>query len=211
MDATGKLCACTQRCVGPHDASRGLALTRVAPQYIATAGGNAVIMKVCLLLFLAVVITAGSAGGTDIGSKLVLGWRERVRLVPENLVVEAKLDTGADSSSLHVPELATFVKDGKKWVRFAVTNREGTTKTFERAVIRVAKIKRHFGERQERPVVLMRLCAGAYCGEAEVNLVDRSRFKCQLLVGRSFMGGSMLVDPAVEHSIEPGHGGTEKP
>jgi hypothetical protein len=188
-----------------------LLLTTVSSQYIRTPGGNAATMKVCALLFLAVVMTAGSVPGTDIGTKQVMGWRERVRLLPENLVVEAKLDTGADSSSLNVPELTGFVRDDEQWVRFSVSDHEGTRKTFERRVVRVAKIKRHFGGRQERPVVLMGLCIGAYCGETEVNLVDRSRFKCQLLVGRSFMGGFLLVDPAVEHSVEPGHHGTEKP
>ncbi len=168
-------------------------------------------MKVCSFLFLAIVMTVGSVAASGIGTKSVMGWRERARLVPENLVVEAKLDTGADSSSLNVPELTVFTRDGDRWVRFSVTSSEGTRKTFERKVVRVAKIKRHFGERQERPVVLMRLCVGSYCGETEVNLVDRSRFKCQLLIGRSFMGGAILVDSSVEHSIEPGNGGTGKP
>ncbi len=160
-------------------------------------------------LFLAAVLTVGQVAATSLETKRVMGWRERVRLVPENLVVEAKLDTGADCSSLDVPEFTSFVRDGKQWVRFSVTNHEGTRRTFEREVVRVGKIKRHVGSRQERPVVMMGLCVGAYCGETEVNLVDRSRFKCQLLVGRGFMAGSILVDPSVEHSAEPGHGGTE--
>ena len=163
-------------------------------------------MKICWFLFFAVLMTVGSVAATDTGTKQVMGWRERVRLLPEDLVVEAKLDTGADRSSLHAPQLTRFGREGEPWVRFSVTNHEGATKTFERHVVRVAKIKRHFGKRQERPVVIMRICVGSYCEDTEVNLVDRSRFTCQFLVGRRFMGRALVVDPELKHSVEPGKG-----
>jgi hypothetical protein len=168
-------------------------------------------MKVCSFLLLTVMMALGTVPATGFDEKQVMGWRERARLLPENLIVEAKLDTGADGSSLHVAQASLFERDGKPWVRFAVSTPEGHTKTFERKVIRVAKIKRHFGERQERPVVLIKVCIGAYCNETEVNLVDRSRFTCQLLVGRSFMVRSIVVDPALQHSVEPEPDGTERP
>ena len=168
-------------------------------------------MKALCFLFLAVLCAASAAAAADVGTKQVMGWRERVRLLPEDLVVEGKLDTGADSSSLNVPHFTMMERDGKQWVQFSATGDDGIRRTFEREVVRVAKIKRHFGERQERPVVIMRLCVGAYCRDTEVNLVDRTRFKCQLLVGRRFMAPALLVDPALEHSVEPGNGRKEKP
>jgi hypothetical protein len=168
-------------------------------------------MRVCCFLFFAILMTVDAGISADLGNKQVLGWRERVRLLPEDLVVEAKLDTGADTSSLNVPHLTRMQKDGNLWVRFSVTNSDGKQTTFEREVVRVAKIKRHFGERQERPVVIMRLCVGRYCADTEVNLVDRSRFTCQLLIGRRFMAHALVVDPALEHLAEPGNDGKEMP
>lgn len=168
-------------------------------------------MKACSFILFAVLTTVGAAMAADLGNKHLVGWRERVRLLPEDLVLEGKLDTGADTSSLNVPHYTLLEKEGQQWVRFSVTNDEGKHRTFERRVVRVAKIKRHFGERQERPVVMMRFCVGAYCGDTEVNLVDRTRFKCQLLVGRRFMANALVVDSALEHSIEPANDGKAEP
>lgn len=168
-------------------------------------------MKAMCFFFLFVLTAVSAAIAADADTKQVMGWRERVRLLPEDVIVEGKLDTGADSSSLNVPHVTMMEKDGKQWVQFTVTGEDGIRRTFEREVVRVAKIKRHFGERQERPVVMMRLCVGAYCRDTEVNLVDRTRFKCQLLVGRRFMAPALIVDPALAHTVEPGNGRKEKP
>ena len=52
----------------------------------------------------------------------------------------------------------------------------------------------------------MGICIGNYYSEAEVNLVDRSRFKYPLLIGRSFMGDRLLIDPSAQFTLEPGCG-----
>ena len=77
----------------------------------------------------------------------------------------------------------------------------------ERRLVRTARIKRHRGMRQQRPVVRMGICVGNYYREAEVNLVDRSNFKYPLLIGRSFMGDRLLIDPSTQFTLEPGCGG----
>lgn len=152
-----------------------------------------------------VAILLGSAGQSSGAEedKLIVGWVEKVRIFPGNVVVHAKVDTGADNSSLNAPAMEEFTRDGAKWVRFDFTTREGKTVTIEREVVRVAKIKRHTGKRQERPVVRMRICIGNVSREAEVNLVDRSRFKYEMLIGRSFMGDKLLVDPSKKYTRDP--------
>jgi hypothetical protein len=154
-------------------------------------------------LLFAIVMTAALVSSAAAENKQIMGWMEKALLLPENLVVRAKLDTGADHSSLNVPTMAEFERDGERWIRFSVTNHNGESSAFERPVIRVAKIKRHGEIRQERPVVLMGICLGRCLKEVEVNLVDRSGFKCQLLVGRSFMRGDIVVDPSVEYAADP--------
>ena len=52
-------------------------------------------------------------------------------------------------------------------------------------------------------MVLLGICVGAYYREVEVNLVDRSKFKYPLLVGRSFLSGALIVDPSKTYAVEP--------
>ncbi len=154
----------------------------------------------CVMLYLTIALPLAACVQE---SKSIVGVAENVCLEPENLVLAAKLDTGADNSSLNVGRLSEFERNGEEWVRFEVTNEAGRTATFERKLVRVAKIKRHVGDRHERPVVLMGIRIGNHFREAEVNLVDRSLFKYQLLIGRSFMSGLVVVDPSAQYTVDP--------
>lgn len=124
----------------------------------------------------------------------VAGWSERVRLLPSGLELEAKLDSGAENSSLHVDKLRFFERDEKRWVRFTVEGESGRRVAFERRLLRRAAIKRHSGRSDVRPVVAMAICLGPIAKLVEVNLVDRSRFEYPILVGRSFLAGDFLID-----------------
>ena len=136
-------------------------------------------------------------------AKEVVGWIEKVRLCPGNLVVHAKLDTGADNCSLNAPKMDFFERGNEKWVRFDVTNRDGKTVTFERKVVRIAKIKRKGAKRQERPVIMLGICIGNVYKEVEVNLVNRSHYRYQMLIGRKFLRGDLLIDSSVKYTVEP--------
>ncbi len=56
----------------------------------------------------------------DGGEKTTVGWVEKVQIHPGNLLVEARLDTGADTSSLHCDCITSFDRNGEKWVSFIV-------------------------------------------------------------------------------------------
>jgi hypothetical protein len=70
-------------------------------------------------------------------------------------------------------------------------------------VRRSAFIKRHAGKSVERAVVRLGLCLGSHYMEEEVSLVAREKFSHQMLVGRSFLAGNVLVDSAVNYTVEP--------
>lgn len=126
----------------------------------------------------------------------VAGWVEVVRLTRSGLELEAKLDSGAEHSSLHVNRQRYFRRDGERWVRFTVEGRDGRRVAFEREVVRRAAIKRHSGGSDVRPVVEIKVCLGDQVRKVEVNLVDRSNFDYPMLVGRSFLEGLFLIDPS---------------
>jgi hypothetical protein len=159
-----------------------------------------------LLALPAVVVFALTVLADD---RQVVGLLERVRITPGNLVIVAKLDTGADHSSLHAVDIVRFERAGEKRVRFTVVNHEGQKVTLERKVFRESRIKKHDRLGPRRPVVKMGLCLGNVYGQGIVNLVDRSRFRCRMIIGRSFMGDRLLVDPSKKFTVEPtcpGHG-----
>lgn len=144
------------------------------------------------------------AANTVMGEMRVAGWVERVRLGEEGVVLSAKLDTGADHSSLHATNVRSFMRDGSHWVTFEVTGEDGRKVHFERKVTRITEIKRRRGEKPlERPTVLMGVCLGPVYRIAEVNLANRRRFKQPFLVGRSFLANQFAVDSARTNTVEP--------
>lgn len=133
----------------------------------------------------------------------MVGWIEKVRIYPGNLVVKAKLDTGAKTCSLNALNITEFDRNGEGWIRFDVTTRRGEKVTLERKLHRVAKIKRKKAKSQKRPVIRLGICLGRSYKEVEVNLVDRRKFNYPLLVGRSFIEGDFMVDPSEKYTTEP--------
>lgn len=135
--------------------------------------------------------------------KPALGWVEKVRLYPGGLILQAKLDSGAEFCSLNASNLTELTRQGQKWVKFQVTNHLKQTQTFECQVRRLAKIKKRGGGFHRRPVVKLGLCLGNIFEEVEVNLADRTGFIYPILIGRNFMRGRLVIDPAVMFSVEP--------
>lgn len=136
-------------------------------------------------------------------SQQVVGWVEKVSIHPGNLVLKAKIDSGAKTTSLHCECISIAERDGKKWVSFTVTNDKGEQIRLEREVQRIAKIKRHFGESQERAVITMGVCLANVYKEVEVNIVDRSGLNYAMLIGRNFLAGDFLIDSSNTYTQKP--------
>lgn len=131
------------------------------------------------------------------------GWVEPVSLQPADILLHAKLDTGADNCSVHAEDLKLFTKNDADWVRFTTANRYGQRKQIERRVIRTAKIKTKRGNVQKRPVVRIGMCLGSIFETIECNLVDRSHFTYPVLIGRNFLAGSAIVNSSVTYTSAP--------
>jgi len=145
---------------------------------------------------------AGSASGS-VEQKIVAGVVEPIAIGASGVIVDAKLDTGADSCSLHAVNIQDFERDGAKWVRFDVAGREGKHATIEAPVVRTVRIKRGVGSSPPRPVVRLSLCLANVRRDVDVNLTNRSRYAYPALVGRNFLSGYVLVDSARERTTQP--------
>lgn len=158
-------------------------------------------IRLATLLWGALVSVGAAAGHREAG---MLGYVERVRLPDPGIVVEAKLDTGAKTSSLSAQIIKKFRRDGRRWVRFRLIDPDsGQSHIIVRERVRTVAIIQHDGERQIRPVVRMPLCIAGHRIETEVSLIDRSEFSYPLLLGRNTLAPIALVDPGTTHLSEP--------
>ena len=133
-----------------------------------------------------------------------IGWIEHVKVSTANLVFNAKIDTGADNSSINASNIEIYQhSNGSKHVKFSVENRDGVRSDFNLPLVRITHIKRKGAEPLNRPVVSMNLCIGNTLKTVEVNLANRNNFKYHMLVGRTYLKDAYLVDVNKKYTTEP--------
>jgi len=139
------------------------------------------------------------------GDPIALGYLEDVTVGSLGLAMKGKLDTGADTSSVHARDVEIY-KRGKRdnWVRFRLIGKDGRAIRYDQNVIRFALIKTKTGGTIRRPVIHLPLCVGGKQGLAEINLADREDFEYDILIGREFLAHRILVDPSQTFVSEGG-------
>lgn len=157
----------------------------------------------CTMLNFAMVMGVFMMPNVHANELPTFGYLEKVRVGPADLLMRAKLDTGADTSSIGYSKISFFEKAGVKWVRAHVTNIDGKSFNIERRIIRTSRIKRHDAPSIVRPVIRVSMCLGGIHKITEVSLADRSDFSVPVLIGRSFLAGAAIVDSGREYSINP--------
>lgn len=131
--------------------------------------------------------------------KMVIGWREWVQL-PDLGVLEmkAKVDTGADNSSLHAFNLERFVRDGTEYVRFEIHPKQRSKKPTipcEAPLAMEKKVKNPGGRTELRPVIRTRVVVAGVELMALVNLTSRDEMGFRMLLGRRAVRSKFVIDP----------------
>ena len=137
------------------------------------------------------------------GPRIVIGRREWIAL-PELGVspVNAKVDTGALTSSLHAEKIACFDREGRTWVSFSTHHHYGQLIACEAPLVRRKRVKSSTGVARERFFIqTLVMTAGGLVRRVELSLADRSEMKCPMLLGRSALSGFFLVDPQGSHLL----------
>ena len=137
---------------------------------------------------------------TPMARKLkTIGWREWVSLpelgVPE---IKAKVDTGADNSSLHAFNITRFDDDGRPLVRFEIHPRQRKRRPVIECVAEVVgerKVKNPGGRTEVRPVIRTKLLIAGEELDALVNLTTRDQMTFRMLLGRRTVRENFVVDP----------------
>jgi len=159
-------------------------------------------MKRIILLILPFLFIVFNSSYLSADNKKVIGWLEMVRVYPGNLKIRAKFDTGAKVSSLNASSLLKFNRNGESWVKFKLYAGEESF-IIEKKILETVNIKKKGGCVEQRPVIKIGVCIGSTYREIEVNLIDRSSFNYQLLIGRNDSKEKYLIDPSLTFTSEP--------
>ncbi len=130
--------------------------------------------------------------------KIIIGRLEKIHL-PDltHFSLDAKVDTGAYTSSLHCHNIELTDKDGSQWVRFNVLDPdhpEYEDKPFESPVYKIKKVRSSNGYVEERVVIKQKAVFAGKKRIIQLSLTNRSEMKYPVLIGRRFLTRRFIVD-----------------
>ena len=162
--------------------------------------------RIAVFLALAAFLTIFPTMVQGKNQMIIMGWIEEIRVMPDGPLMEAKLDTGARTSSLHATQIETFKKNGKTMVRFmldtdCLLSGQQLQKDYENPLERNVYIRQHRGDPKHRPVVKLDISIGGKEYHTQFTLTDRSNFDYPVLLGRRLMQDKVLVDSGNKHLI----------
>lgn len=132
--------------------------------------------------------------------KLVIGRKDKVDFPELGIFnIDAKIDTGAYTSSLYCRNINVEEKAGVKKISFNVldpTHPEYSKKKFKLPIFTKRKIKNSFGQTEERYIIMTKILLFDKLFDLELSLSDRGSMKNPILLGRKLLSNVFLVDVA---------------
>tara|TARA_R110002073_G_scaffold18812_3_gene69399 strand:+ start:1050 stop:1877 length:828 start_codon:yes stop_codon:yes gene_type:complete len=127
--------------------------------------------------------------------RTVLGSVENVFIDPPGMTFSARIDTGAETSSLNALDMVELERDGKPYVKFHVLDpKTGKKIELTQRIHGYIRIKDHEDESRRRPIVKMHVMLGNIDERINFTLADRRKFKHQVLLGRNLLRDLAIVD-----------------
>jgi len=164
-------------------------------------------MKNLYLVFLGGVLSLCSitAYADDSGAekRIIVGYVENVEIEDIETKIKAKLDTGAQTSSIH----ANIIEQNEEDVIFEIVSddEDVENKNIKKPIERFVRIKKKRNDGFiRRPVVKMTFCIAGQRVTEEVNLAERDGFNYDLLIGRNMLEeGKLIVDVSKTFTSKP--------
>ncbi len=132
--------------------------------------------------------------------KIIIGNIENCDLPDLGIFdLQARVDTGAKTSSLHVDNLTRYQNNGKPWVKFDLhpnIHAVGQVVNCSSPLKDIRRIKSSNGASEERYVIGTTFRLGGDSWPIEITLTNRSDMSYLMLFGRQGMGDRVLIDPS---------------
>lgn len=127
-----------------------------------------------------------------------IGRRDLVDLPELGLYdIDAKIDTGANTSALHVKKIRVVEKDGKSWIKFKLAHPHHAAFNNKEIMLEMhtyKPIKNSFGQIEYRYIIKTEVVIFGKVYHAEFSLTDRSKMECPVLLGRKLLYRKFIVD-----------------
>lgn len=136
------------------------------------------------------------AEGPTVGSKEIIGAIEWLYMDPPGNHYRARVDSGAETSSLSASDIVEFERDGDDWVRFTFEHDSSEEAVnLELPIKRTVLVRQVSADEPERRfVVEIDIRLGQQLQATEFTLTDRSRMTYPVLLGRAFLMDLYVVD-----------------
>lgn len=135
-------------------------------------------------------------------TKTLVGRSEWVGFPEVGTYLQARVDSGANTSSLSATDITRFERDGEDWVRFKLALNEDDVvvesqrdEWIEAPIERRVRILQASGE-ESRPVISLLMTLGPISENVEFTLNDRTHLVYPVLLGRRFLMDIALIDVA---------------
>ena len=152
-------------------------------------------MRIVSLILQLVVISPVFLCAQADSHKQVVGATEIVRVEEANLSFKARVDTGAQTSSIHAVEIVVDSSSNPKGkpITFYLVNKKGQSSNIESIVDSVVTVNTSEGS-ERRYKIPLTFVTNDSRKTILVTLNDRNKMKYGLLLGRNWLRGDFIVD-----------------
>ncbi|WP_016956315.1 ATP-dependent zinc protease [Catenovulum agarivorans] len=129
--------------------------------------------------------------------KIIIGELEWIYVPSVQRHIQARIDSGATTSSISAKNIMRFERDGENWVKFTLTHTEAKLDyEMEAKVVRTARIRQASSDKLERRTVIKLVVklGSDLQQEAEFTLADRTDMEFPVLLGREFLQDVTLIE-----------------
>lgn len=132
--------------------------------------------------------------------KKIIGMKEIISIIDLELYdLDAKIDTGADSNTLHCDDI--FI-DEYNFVHFTLLDEVHPSyngKKMKMPLHKIKKIKSSNGQVEKRPFIKINVLFFGKKYKTVVSLTNRADMKFPMLIGKNFLANKFLVDVSQEY------------
>jgi hypothetical protein len=136
--------------------------------------------------------------------KIILGRREFIDFPDLRLSgIEAKIDTGAYTSSIHCHHIQIVAGPNGKTVRFSLLDPDHPSYEKQEKELPLVKqkiVRSSSGDEENRAIVRTRVRVGIHTFLTDLSLTDRSGMEYPVLLGRKAIRKYFVVDVALVHA-----------
>ena len=134
--------------------------------------------------------------------KIIIGRVEWVKTIDPEIMFRARIDTGAQTCSMHAEKVKEINKEGVPYVEFVTVDEMGERHTLLKKIIKTTVVRSTSGNSEKRFVIKLDIMFGGRQISTNVNLNNRSHLKHNFLVGRNLLLGDYIVDVSQSRLLE---------